>query len=172
MGLKALMELNDAIYNGLEMKLKVTRNARYVQINILQCKWWWWMNLSLCFLSCVFSSSHGWSWNKSGCHFLLFHSSSKWSWKKSEMVHGGWTTKWFKCDGLERSQFKDIIHCICLRWSWKQPILFVYTMVLKWVNFDANFTILVSNGLERNHLWVLIFSWGLDLGLPLYSVGC
>ena len=38
MGPKALMELNDAIYNGLEMKLKVTRNAINVQINILQCK--------------------------------------------------------------------------------------------------------------------------------------
>ena len=38
MGPKALMELNDAIYDGLQLKLKVTRNAKDVQINILWCK--------------------------------------------------------------------------------------------------------------------------------------
>ena len=38
MGPKALMELNDAIYDGLEMILKVTTNAKNVHINILQCK--------------------------------------------------------------------------------------------------------------------------------------
>ena len=37
MGPKALMELNDAIYNGLEMILKVTKSAKNVHINIL---WW------------------------------------------------------------------------------------------------------------------------------------
>ena len=39
----------------------------------------------------------------------------------------------------------------------------IYTMILKWVNFDAKFTVSVSNGLERSHLWVLIFSWALTL---------
>ena len=38
MGPKVLMELNNAIYNGLEMRLKVTKNAKNVQINILWCK--------------------------------------------------------------------------------------------------------------------------------------
>ena len=38
MGPKALMELNDAIYDGLAMMLKVTKNAKNVQINILRCK--------------------------------------------------------------------------------------------------------------------------------------
>ena len=38
MGPKALMELNDTIYDGLEMMLKVTKDAKNVQINILQCK--------------------------------------------------------------------------------------------------------------------------------------
>ena len=77
------------------------------------------------------------------CKSTLF--SSKWSWKKS---------KW---------SMEVIIHCVCLRWFWKKPILFVYTIVLRWANFDAKFTVLVSNGLERSHLWVLIFSWALTL---------
>ena len=38
MGPRALMELNDAIFDGLEMILKVTKNANNVQINILWCK--------------------------------------------------------------------------------------------------------------------------------------
>ena len=36
----------------------------------------------------------------------------------------------------------------------------------------SQFTMSVPNGLERSHLWVLIFLLGLDLGLLLYSVGC
>ena len=36
MGARALMELNDAIYDGLEMILKVTKMLLMSQINILQ----------------------------------------------------------------------------------------------------------------------------------------
>ena len=37
-GTWALMELDYAIYDGLEMILKVTKNARNVYVNTLQCK--------------------------------------------------------------------------------------------------------------------------------------
>ena len=37
MGPKALMELKYAIYDGLEMKLKVTKMLLMSKINILQC---------------------------------------------------------------------------------------------------------------------------------------
>ena len=37
MGPKALMELKYAIYDGLEMKLKVTKTLLMSKINILQC---------------------------------------------------------------------------------------------------------------------------------------
>ena len=161
MGPKALMELNDAIYESLwdlrllwslmmpfmmilKVMLKVTKNAKNVQINILWCKWWWWMSLSLCSLSCVFFISHmdGPEINSS-VTFLLFFSSSKWSWKKSNgpwrfnhymTVHGThymiqmWWS-WKKSIGwlLSTMYVSD--------GSWKKPILFVYAMVLKWVNF-------------------------------------
>ena len=119
------MELDYAIYDGLEMILKVTKNAKNIYVDILQCKWWWWMSLLLCPLSSVFfyfdvsphfSPSNGlerskngpWRFNHCGSNVMVL--------KEVKMVHGG------------------LIHCVCLRWSWKQPILFVYTMVLKWVN--------------------------------------
>ena len=38
MGPMALMELNYVIYDGLEMKLKVTKMLHRVQINVLWCK--------------------------------------------------------------------------------------------------------------------------------------
>ena len=37
-GTWALMELNYAIYDGLEMILKVTKIARNVYVNTLQCE--------------------------------------------------------------------------------------------------------------------------------------
>ena len=134
-GTWALVELDYAIYDGLEMILKVTKNAtkslcRHSMVQMMM------MGESV-IVSSVVCLLLFW------CKSTLF--SSGWSWKKSKMVHGGLTT------------------VIRMWWSWKQPILFVYTMVLKWVNFDAKFTVSVSNGLERSHLWVLIFSWALTL---------
>ena len=38
-GTWAVMELDYAIYDGLEMKLKVTQNARKVYVNTLWCEW-------------------------------------------------------------------------------------------------------------------------------------
>ena len=37
-GTQALMEFNYAIYDGLEMILKVIKNAKKVYVNILWCK--------------------------------------------------------------------------------------------------------------------------------------
>ena len=37
-GTWALMELNYTIYNGLEMILKVIKNAKNIYVNILWCK--------------------------------------------------------------------------------------------------------------------------------------
>ena len=38
MGPRAIMELKYAIYDGLEMKLKVTKMLLMSKINVLQCK--------------------------------------------------------------------------------------------------------------------------------------
>ena len=38
MGTRALMELKYAIYDGLEIKLKVTKMLLMSKINILQCR--------------------------------------------------------------------------------------------------------------------------------------
>ena len=151
-GTRAFMKLDYAIYDGLEIILKSLKMlkkslCRHSMVQMMM------MDESV-IVSSVICLLLFWCVHTFFLQMVL---------KEVKTVNGGLTTIWFECDGFERSQFKDIIHCVCLRWFWKQPILFIYTMVLKWVNFDAKFTVLVSNGLERSHLWVLIFSWALTL---------
>ena len=154
-GTWALMELNYAIYDGLEMILKVTKNAKSVYVNTPRCEWWWWMSLSLCPLSSVFF------YFDISPHFF-----SQMVLKGVKMVHGGLNTDsndglersqnglWrllstiYVSDGLESSQFcsytqwswNESINCVSSKWSWKKSLM------------GANFLL------------------GLDLGL--YSVGC
>ena len=62
--------------------------------------------------------------------------------KEAKMVHGGLLFTVYVSDGLESSQFCLYTHD-CLEMG--------------------QFTMLVPNGLERSHLWVVIFSWALAL---------
>ena len=104
-GTWALMELDYAIYDGLEMILKVTKNTKNVYVNTLWCKWWWWVSLLLCPLSSVFF------------YFDISPHLSplKWSWKESKWSMEVWS--------------------LCMsQMVLKAANSVVYTMVLKWVN--------------------------------------
>ena len=56
--------------------------------------------------------------------------------KEVKMVHGGLLSTMYVSDGLESSQFCCIHNGLEM----------------------SQFTVLVPNGLERSHLWVMIFS--------------
>ena len=151
------MELDYAIYDGLEMILEVTKNARNVYVNTLRCKWWWWMSLSLCPLSSVFFNfdvsphfsplnglerSQNGPWRFNHCVYDGLERNQNGPWRLLSTV--------YVSDGLESSQFcsytqwswNESIHHVGPKWSWKKSLM------------GANFLL------------------GLDLGLSLYSVGC
>ena len=160
-GTWALIELNYAIYDGLEIILKVTKNAKKVYVDILKCKWWWWMSLSLCPLSSI---------------FFYFEVSPH----------------FFPPNGFKRGQNSPwrFNHCVIwMWWSWKKSIQRHYPpcmsqvvlkaansvriqVVLKWVNFDANIHHVSLKWSWKKSFMGANFLLGLDLGLPLYSVGC
>ena len=124
------------IYDGLEIILKVTKNAKNVYMNTLWWKWWWWMSLLLCPLSSVFfyfdvsphlsplnglerSEMRPWKF-KHWCMMVM---------KEVKMLHGGLLSTVYVSDGLESSQFcsythdaswNESIHHVGPKWSWKK----------------------------------------------------
>ena len=85
----ALKELKYAIYDGLEMRLKVTRMSIWNKVFPLWCIWWCKMNcpcvmcpVSSWFLTDGPERSPNVTFTALLC-ILLFFTSSEWSWKKS-----------------------------------------------------------------------------------------
>ena len=143
-GTWALMELDYAIYDGLEMLLKVTKNAKNVYVNILWCKWWWWMSLSLCPLSSVFfyfyisphfsppnglerSQNGPWRFDHCALNVMVL--------KGVKTVHGGLTTVlWMWC-------------------SWKKLIWRHYPPCMSQMVLKAANSVHIHNGLEMSQFW-------------------
>ena len=137
----ALRELKCAIYDGLEMKLKVTRMIvwdNYIPSTV----WWWWWTICqvvLCPLSSLISNAGSWKESKKSlklycCVFyllFLFRMVLKWvhslnvmyesqgSWKESEIHCVGWSWKNYFFEGSL---------------PWRMKTLFKHDAgVLKWV---------------------------------------
>ena len=158
-GTWALMELDYAIYDGLEMILKVNKNARNIYVSTLWCKWWWWMSLLFCPLSSIFF------YFDVSPHFCPQNGL-----ERSQNVPWRFKPLWIECDGLERSQnspwrllstmyisdgLESSQFCSYTQWSWNESIHHVSP---KWS--------------WKKSLMGADFFLGLDLGLSLYSIGC
>ena len=137
MGLGLLWSFNYAIYDGLEMILKVTKTAKNVYVNTLHeddDDGW----VCHCPLSSVFfyfdvsphlSPLNGLERSKmvhgglsTVCMMVL---------KEVKMVHGGLLSTVYVSDGLESSQFcsytqwswNESIHHVGPKWSWKKSFM-------------------------------------------------
>ena len=133
------MELNYAIYDGLEMILKVTKNAKKVYVNIL-----WWIMSSNWLLSRPSHSNHivvkpPWTiltsfktiWRKKNVDLLQNKKKTDDRGHKDRLIHHHhlYHRIWrllstvYVSDGLASSQF-----CLYTQWSWNESILMLNSL--------------------------------------------
>ena len=132
----ALRELKYAIYDGLEMKLKVTKNVFWDDYILSMVQWWWWsvgLSESSVFFAGLCRVLKG---VRKKCPEELI------AWRKSPMEIAG-VLKWVNLNiyccirmfqGLERSQFERLVLCP-VQGSWNESIWWWITGVLKGVKF-------------------------------------